>query len=917
MRKLLVVFVLLLTTVVKAQEKGTITGTVTDKEMNNESLPFANVFIKGTTVGATTDFDGKYSLNVNEGNVIVVFSFVGYKTMEVPVTVVAGKTQTINQLLSASEGVTMDEVMVKATVSREKESALLTEQKKAVVMKVAIGAQELSRKGVGNVAAAVTKIAGISKQEGSGSIFVRGLGDRYNTTTLNGLPLPSNNPSNKNLDLNIFSTDVVETIDVSKTYETGNYGDFGGANINIKSKNFRGSPYVKLSLGLLSVNSNAASVDNFYLQDGPNRSGFSVTEIPVNPLSPSNYATSWDRKKSKSILNQSFGVSAGRSFEVGEVGKINTFITASFKSDSKFREGVVRGGVDVQGDPRTDYAIESFSYDTNTTLMGTVNYKINDKHTIGFNSLYLNSTNQKYGEYRGTNEEFDGGNAADDTEYGIVQRGTFDKTQLFVNQLVGKHNFTERLVLDWAGGVSVLNNDIPDRIQNSFVPSRDGSDNFTFYSNSAIDNHRYYQKLKENELSANVSVGYKFDQNEEEEFNGIVKIGYSGRFKNVDFNSNQYDFNVKNNAFNFAESETNNVDNYLNITSFNAGLFNINSINQEYFGDQFIHSFIVSGQYQFTEKLTVIAGVRGESILQSIGYKTTLEPSGKFNEFTEFQFLPSVSAKYGVTDKQNLKFAGSKTYTLPQYKEKVELLFEEVTQGYVGNPNLYTSTNYNFDLGWELFPNSGELISVTTFGKIIQNPINEIFVNSASGDISYVNSGDKATVLGVEFELKKKLLEFDGKNDFSNKLSFGLNVSYMNSNQDFNSAKVSAENDLSADFTYADGKLTGASDLLINSDISYFKEISEKANLMATLSYGYFSDKVKAIGTQGRGHLVDKGNSSLDFIVKSELTKKLKLGLSVKNILDPSFERIQEAQNVVVSSYKRGVNCSLSLSYKF
>ena len=81
MRKLLIVFVILFVNVISAQ-KGTFIGVVTDKEMNNEPLPFANVFVKGTTVGVTTDFDGNYALNVAEGEWTIVFSFIGYETVE-------------------------------------------------------------------------------------------------------------------------------------------------------------------------------------------------------------------------------------------------------------------------------------------------------------------------------------------------------------------------------------------------------------------------------------------------------------------------------------------------------------------------------------------------------------------------------------------------------------------------------------------------------------------------------------------------------------------------------------------------------------------------------------------------------------------------------------------------------------------
>ena len=85
-------------------------------------------------------------------------------------------------------------------------------------MKQAIGAEELSRKGVSNATAAVTKTTGVSKQEGVKNVFVRGLGDRYNSTSLNGLPLPSEDPRYKNIALSFFTTDIIKNINVNKTF---------------------------------------------------------------------------------------------------------------------------------------------------------------------------------------------------------------------------------------------------------------------------------------------------------------------------------------------------------------------------------------------------------------------------------------------------------------------------------------------------------------------------------------------------------------------------------------------------------------------------------------------------------------------------------------------------------------------------
>ena len=203
-------------------------------------------------------------------------------------------------------------------------------------------------------------------------------------------------------------------------------------------------------------------------------------------------------------------------------------------------------------------------------------------------------------------------------------------------------------------------------------------------------------------------------------------------------------------------------------------------------------------------------------------------------------------------------------------------------------------------------------MSITGFGKIIQNPINEVVVASATNDISYVNTGDKAIVYGTELEVRKGIFSFEN----SNKLSVGFNASYLFSNQDFDRNKVIKGTKLNVNFTNEEGKLSGASDLILNADVTYIKDFSKNSNILATLTYNYFSDRVTAIGSAGKGDLIDNGVGTLDFILKSKLSQKIKVGFSLKNILNPTIKRRQDVQNIEVMSFKNGVNASLKLTYK-
>lgn len=912
---------LFICTISIAQNKGTISGVLTDKEMNNEVLPFANVLIKGTNISVNTDVDGKYSLSVNPGNYTLVFSFLGYESVETPVAVKANETVVINQALSSGSYTLKDVVVKSAATNKQKESALLLEQKNAVEIKQSIGAQELSKKGVSDAAAAVVKTTGVTKQEGSGNIFVRGLGDRYNSTTMNGLPIPSNDAEKKNINLDIFSTDIIEYVSIDKVYNGRFFGDFAGGNVDIISKDYKGNGFFKIDAES-KINTNAVSEKNFTLQKGPNAFGFSKAEIPNNPLTQYNYNTLQLEKKAP--IAGSFGISGGDSYQIGEEGKLSIFGTASFSNEYASRtNGTAKGSVNAEGVAGKDLDYKYLAYNTNTTAMFNAGYKINSNHKINFNTLFINTSSQKKEESTGYIVDL-----ANDGN-GYIRRNDYEVTSLWVNQLLGEHKLSERSTLNWGGSYNIVKQDTPDRTYNTLNL---GANGYVINSQSAPNNNRYFQSIDENELAANLSVNYKFSKNADGDYRGKFTAGYNGRFKDRSFAATQFNFKTTTSPINYSGTivDPSNLDlfynqqnfsnNYFTISTFRGGPELSNALDpQTYNGDLTIHGGFLNTEYKFN-KLTAVLGLRAEVITQNVNWSTQLDPDGDSDKLEKTAFLPSLILKYELNEKQNLRLGASKTYTLPQFKERSPFIYEEFLQAKFGNPFLYASDDYNLDIRWEMFPKSDEVISVTAYGKYILNPINEVIVNSSTNDISYVNSGDYGYVVGAELDYKKVLFTFDSEN--AKKLTGGLNASYLYSKQELNGDKVLKETNgrIPTAFTETTGKFTGASPLLLNADISFYNEWNDKnSNLTTTLAYNYFSDRVNAIGTLQKGDLVDKAVGSLDFIAKSKLNKNIGLGLVIKNILDPTVNRVQENKSgdVNVLSYKKGINASLGLSYEF
>jgi hypothetical protein len=223
MRKVVLGFILFFVLILNANaQKAVLRGTVSDLK-TEETIVGASVFFEGTTTGAMTDFDGRFEMkNITPGNYTLKCSFISYEPQEKEIVLSAGDEKSFDFKLGEAV-VQVEEVKVVARANRENETMLLIDQKEAEGIKESIGAQRWSILGVSDAASATSKISGVTKNEGSGDIYIRGLGDRYLSTTMNGLPIPSDDVAKKNIDLNLFSTDVIKNVGISKTYSVNGY----------------------------------------------------------------------------------------------------------------------------------------------------------------------------------------------------------------------------------------------------------------------------------------------------------------------------------------------------------------------------------------------------------------------------------------------------------------------------------------------------------------------------------------------------------------------------------------------------------------------------------------------------------------------------------------------------------------------
>lgn len=889
-------------------QTGTINGTITDRD-TDEQIFGATIALVGTAKVTRSQADGRFQLvDVPVGQYQIRVTFLGYADTFISGVAVENASNSTLDIQLIPQGEEISEVVVTATRRQGGQIELLAEQHRSVMTVQKIGAQELSRRGLGDAASAVSKMAGVSKAEGTNQVYVRGLGDRYNATSLNGLPLPSHDPEKKNIALDIFGTEIVEFIAVDKVHNSQMSGDFAGGNIDIHSKNYTGNGMLELAVSSAVNTLAAGQAENFNLHQGPSAWGFTPYKLPANPLDGFNFKNPMNTQ-AQPFLPGSLRLLGGKSFQLGSERRLNVFGSASYSRDYDYREGFTRS-VNAQGVPLLSLDQERFAYQTHASALLNANFLMDSKNKLAYNMLFVNSSDQSNAIFTGFIRDLA------EQDNGLMQRGTYLQTTLLVNQLLGNHQLNERLDLGWGISANTVKGHMPDRIQNSlrYLDDRQG---YVLIQNTTTDNHRYNQKLNENEYALNLALRYALGPVYDPV--GHIEAGYQGRFKQRDFEALQFNFRVDGSQLSQL-LDPHDLDAFFHAENFDKGYFRIEGFAgetpQTYSGDQRIQAGFVSWEHRLTDRLTSVLGARYEYIRQRVDWRMQLSPDAQYNQFTRHELLPNLHLRYELDERQNLRLAASKTYTLPQFKERALFVYEDIPDKKRGNPDLYPSENYNLDLKWEIFPSAGELFSVAAFGKYIQNPISETTIASSSNDISFVNTGDVGTVWGVEVELRKELFQL---NQGADAFSLGFNAAYMQTNQDLDSEKVARETALRINLTDRKASFTGASDLLVNADLSYNKRWDNQASLMATVAYSYASEKIYSLGVEQRGNLVDLGVGSLDLTLKSKWNRRFGMDFMIKNLLDPAYERIQRnaTGDIPVQSYRKGRLFSIGVNYQF
>lgn len=988
----LLVFMVLTTIQLYAQETGSIVGKVTDKEYNNEPLPGVNVFIEGSTIGASTDFDGFYGLDgIAVGSFNLVFSYIGKETQTIPIVVEAGKVTEVNVIMSDSEGFALQEVVVTTTRRSDSEVALLLEEKGALTIVSKIGRQQLQQLAVSNARDATRKISGVSSSQNSGDIFIRGLGDRYLSTTLNGLPIPSDDINQKNIDLSLFPTRLVNDVSITKTFNVRNTADMSSGLVDIKSRELAGESELTVSVST-GTNTNVLDSNIFNnFKVSPNYNDVTAGHWDNNGAALWNRDTrqgelvdqGWDPVQLDNPVDFNVAITAGKRLLND---KLSVLFTGSFGRNHGYRNEFFE---QFQENASEDSLLTLERWNTNLSTTGLLDliYKINDKHKIKSTTLYLNTVNEEVAE--GGRE---GGSIIFEQDIfarlnQFLRDQNLKQTNLITSQLLGEHKLADWNQFDWAVSCSVLNADEPNRIRNlanvsffedvTYFSDFDGdgdSEQRTFSppyvdlgTQNAFDHRKSAQLIED--IEYNVILNDKFLILREDEMKFNIDLGGFYRNKDRDFSSEFVGIS----PFNRGQLRPPSVDDFdavLNIDNVDDGIagngqeaYFVTQLSSNRFGE---NKDIYSANYRSTggymdinltmDQWNFNAGLRFQRDQLFVDYDINQAPGGRRGQSRQVynDLYPNVNIKYSFNEKQLIRFGASRTITLPEFLEIAPFQYVSPTNQFIrGNPNLIASTDYNYDIKYEFYPTSGQLVSLAGFYKNIENPINRSRARSASFEFSYFNTADEATVYGIELETRLDLIK-PGFNEetgdpFGSKLNLTFNGTRMWHNQTLKEIIDPESGRIAETFRFGlntETGLQGAADWIVNSSLNY-STVGENP-FSAAVSANYTSDKIFSVGDSRNvdrsdllynDNIIENGFVTLDARLSKQFGD-LNVALTARNLLNPEINQTQDIlknfaelsviqdtaerraaprviESEIVSSYKIGIGLNLSLSYNF
>ncbi len=894
-------------------------GRVTDAQ-TGQGLPGAQVVVEGTQRGTLSGADGRFMITALEGGQVnLVVSYLGYDEGRVAGVSVGSEGASALEIALTPAAVAIEGVTITVAGQRGTISRALEDQRNAAGVISAITSEQMSRSPDGNAAAAVQRLSGVSVQDGK-HVSVRGLGERYTTTSLNGRRIPSPDPEKKVVPLDLFPSGLLQSITTSKTFTPNLSGDFSGGQVDIRTREFPAQRQVTYSYsagftqGVTGRTMLAApSAGGEWLAFGSeprqvpgvlDRPGLleNAGQSDFNDIVRS-FRNRWGVASETAMPAGSFSMSMGGTDPL--FGRpIGYLASATYSIDQSARRELVRA-IALPG-PGGE-AVEASRYEgtlgrTSVLWGGLLNLgtTFGDDHRVSMIASYNRSADNDGRRERGVNESTGADIRIDRLQY--VERGVFS------GQLQGEHSVGLRQSFDWSLAASSVTRREPDRSEVVYLIDRNASGEELPPAWALTGNEvavRTFADLRESalEATANHRISFGSDTRPLE-----LRFGASARRTERDADNRAWSVqSIGSNPLTRDRSLREKAPEEIfgdAFTSPGDSVFSVVPIAQG--GSYRAEDQLLAGygmvEWSVTPGVQLITGARIErSDLELDAISTLRQEYHAEPGYTDL--LPALALNLDLTDRQSLRFSLSRTVARPEYREIAPVQYREVIGGENtrGNAELRRTLISNADVRWEFYPERDELLSIALFAKSFDDPIERISLATSGTVINTFVNAAGAQNYGLELEARKGL-GFLG--DRFEPLGVFANATLMRS-------EIEIGNEGLASTTNPSRPMLGQAPYVLNAGISYADLTGDTS---ATLLYNVVGERIVAAAGAPLPDVYEKPRPSLDLSLRFPLSATLSAKIDASNLLDAPH--LIEQGDVTREQYRTGRSLSVGVTLR-
>ena len=851
----------------------------------------------------------------------------------------------------SNEEEVIEEVVATGTRLKGTATAVMEERKNQAFVADIMGAEQIARTGDSDAAGALRRVTGLTLVDGR-FIYVRGLGERYSSTQLNGAVVPSPDPTRNVIPLDLFPSSIIESLAVQKSYSPSMPAAFGGGNVNIRLKSIPTQRVFNVSAAVGIDTENSGDVLDYAgggrdwtgeddgsravstaIQDRWDSKNFLDDLEPEEALELfKGVNRDYGLERESADPDMRFNVTYGDSYDYDEDWRFGFLVTSRYSAQTRSSEEYELQDPDLVGDEIINVRFFDDIQGTEQTVtwssLLTLGVDYNRQHRIDYSLIVLNDTRDEIREMFGNTENL---NQAEGLRIRDIDV-QYEERSLYTNQLKGQHTIPELnfMGIDWTYSLGRSVRYAPGNFNARFVmedANEDGifdDENEIFLTDAQTAARYTFQNLHDRleNFGYNVTYPMSFGKWETE-----YKVGASFVTKTRTAENRRFDINtlgVEDRSIldgnDFSEIFSDDVLDTLSLSS-RPIIRDTTIAGDDYVAGQKIDAYYLEADFFYDNKWRFTGGVRWEDFRQVVApldprtnqFDLSDEADRSQLAFQEDGFYPALAVTYFLEDNMQLRASIGQTVVRPDLREVSSATYLDPLTNFpiAGTPGVSTTDIINYDLRWEWYREAGNNLSVGLFYKDMEAPIESVQSPAQDGPpLIRIANAESGEVYGVEVEFLQDLA-FIGDGIWDNLFTTG-NITVSDSEIVLDRQNIVEQTGVSAAITNVERRMTGHSQYVLNMQLGYDSDNGEHS---ASLVYNVFGERILIAGIDGFDDNFEQPFHSLDMVYKYYPDFNSTVTLRVQNILGE--DREIEFNDTLLRSETRGTGIRLSFKYDF